>query len=324
MSRFKIIVFLMAVGFLAGIFSVAWYFYVNVISPEADVQTGITAMGKKGAPPPDPGIKRFERAMELVDANDLSGGRAALYDLLRTFPTSSRVPEAKRIIGEINMDGLFNADLNPQGKDYIVQPGDAPLSIAGRQQTTIECLMRANGLQSGLLQPGDHLFVFPLDFAIVVDVSSKTVTLMRNGYFFREYAALDIKLPSGTRLPFEAKVVDKPAWVGGRRAPPFSADFLTADKWLIAEKLKGDKTTFNIRGFPKARPVDPTATAAGPKSKGKGKSTRKGEALAGTAVDDDDVDVTSTVPLTGVFLPSEDIEELFTIIRTKTPLTVIQ
>src|SRR5688500_14696950 len=109
MSRLKIIVFLMAVGFLAGIFSIAYWFYVNVISPEADVQTGITKMSQKGAPPPDPGIKRFERAMELVEANDLSGGRAALYDLLRTFPTSSRVPEAKRIIGEINMDGLFNA-----------------------------------------------------------------------------------------------------------------------------------------------------------------------------------------------------------------------
>ncbi|WP_075087510.1 hypothetical protein [Verrucomicrobium spinosum] len=55
------------------------------------------------------------------------------------------------------------------------------------------------------LQPGDHLFVFPLDFEIVVDISSKTVQLWRGtrekGYFFKEYQALEVRLPPGMKHP---------------------------------------------------------------------------------------------------------------------------
>ena len=172
-------------------------------------------MKGKGAAPPDPGIKRFEKAVELIQDSDLNAGRSALYELVRTFPESSRVAESKRIIGEMNMDMLFDSELNPLKKDYIVQPGDSLNLIARKQQTTVECVMRANGLQSGTLQPGDHLFVFPLDFSLVVDVSGKTVTLLRNDRFFREYIALDVKL-TPPKAPYEAKVSDKPAWVNGQ------------------------------------------------------------------------------------------------------------
>lgn len=330
MSRFKIIVFLMAVGVLAAILSTAWWFYIHVISPDVDIQSELSAMHDKHAAPADPGIKRFEKAVELIQGSDLDAGRNALYELVRVFPESSRVAESKRIIGEINMDMLFNADLNPLRKDYIVQPGDSPNLIARKQQTTVECLMRANGLQTALLQPGDHLFVFPLEFKLLVTVGGRSVILMRTiqtasgpqERFFREYPALEVKLPV-PKASYEAKVSDKPAWVRGKRAGTLSAEFLTADKWITVEKK--DKSTFNIRALPKAKPVDSTAVTPTPgkgKAKAPVKKQQKGETLAGTTVDDDDVDVTATMPTTGIFLPTEDVEELFTIIRTGTPVTV--
>src|SRR3954467_2904139 len=116
MSRFKIIVFLMAVSVLAAIFATAYWFYARIIAPEAEVATELTAMKQKGAPPPDPGIKRFDNAIELIQNSDLNGGRTALYELLKTFPESSRVAESKRIIGEMNMDMLFDSELNPLKK----------------------------------------------------------------------------------------------------------------------------------------------------------------------------------------------------------------
>lgn len=318
MSRLKIIVFLMAVGVLAAILATAWWFYIRVIAPDADLQTEIIAMKGKGATPPDPGIKRFDKAVEHIQGSDIEAGRTALYELVRIFPESTRVTEAKRIIGEMNMDMLFSVDLNPLKKDYIVQPGDSLGLIARKQQTTIECLLRANGLQSGMLQPGDHLMVFPLDFELVVDVSAKTLTLLRNQRFFREYIALDVKLPASTKVPFETKVSDKAAWVKGKRVSTLSADFMSADKWIV-----GEKSNFNIRALPKAKPVEAAPVQAAP-TKGKSSKKARGEAMAGTSVEDDDVDVTAAMPVTGVFLPREDIEELFTIIRTQTPLKVVR
>lgn len=316
-SRFKIIVLLLALGILGSIVATAWWFYIRVIAPDADLQTEITAMhGQKGTPP-DPGIKRFDKALELVSASDLDNGRTALYDLVRTFPESTRVTEAKRIIGEINMDMLFSADINPLKKDYIVQPGDSLGLIARKNQTTIECIMRANGLQSGMLQPGDHLFVFPLDFEIVVDISARTLTLLRNQRFFREYPALDVKIPANVKIPFETKIGDKVAWVRGNRVSSTSAEFMNADKWLVENK------GFNIRALPKAKPITPKAVPVAASGKGKSGKAR-GAVLEGTTVDDDSVDASASLPATGVFLPREDIEELFTIIRTQTPFKVVR
>jgi hypothetical protein len=322
MSRFKIIVFLMAVSILAAILATAYYFYIHVIAPDAATETQITAMKGKGAAPPDPGIKRFEKAIEFIQDSDLNSGRSALYELVRTFPESSRVTESKRIIGEMNMDMLFDSELNPLKKDYIVQPGDSLNLIARKQQTTVECVMRANGLQSGMLQPGDHLFVFPLDFSLVISVSGKTVTLLRNDRFFREYVALDAKLPV-PKAPYEAKVSDKPAWVHGKRSNTLSSDFMSSDKWITIEKK--DKSSFNIRALPKAKPTD-IINPAPAKSKGKGsvKKPQKGETLAGTTVDDDEIDPTAGTPANGIFLPTEDVEELFTILRTGTPVKVLR
>jgi hypothetical protein len=326
MSRFKIIVFLMAVGVLAAILASAWWYYVHVFAPDAEVESGLNAMQQtKGKAPPDPGVKRFDKAVELIGSNDLENGRAALYELIRTFPESTRVAESKRIIGEMNMDMLFSPELNPLRKDYIVQPGDSLGLIARKQQTTIECILRANGMQSSVLQPLDHLNVFPLDFSIVVDISAKTVTLLRSDRFFREYVALDVKLPENTKAPFEAKIVDKPA-IGedGKRVGALSPEFMTADKSLSAEKSDKStyKTNFSIRSLPRAKPVSETASAPVKSKSTKGKT--KGGKPTGASADDDEVDAAVAIPVTGIFLPREDIEEIYTIIRTQTPVKVVR
>lgn len=320
MNRLKIIVFLIAVGILGSVVGTAWWFYSRVMGHDSKLHSQIQAMqGQKGSGLPDPGIRRFDKAVENIRANDIEGGRTALYELVRTFPSSGRVSEAKRIIGEMNMDMLLNPEVNPLKKDYIVQPGDSLLRIAGKNQTTIECLIRTNGLQSSLLQPGDHLAVFPLDFEIIVTISGKKLTLLRNDRFFKEYEALDVRLPPATRVPFETKVNEKAAWVGGRRVQSTSADFHNADKWISTEK-----GGFTIRPLPKAKPVLPKAVPVSTPAKGTKGQKNRGAVLAGTTVEDDEVDATAGVPETGAFLTNEDVEELFTIIRTKTSVKVVR
>src|SRR3954465_5148385 len=101
MSRFKIIVFLMAMGVLAAILATAYWFSSRVIAPDAAAASQVTKMHEKGAPPADPGIKRFDKAAELIQDGDLDGGRSAPYELVPRFPKTTRVSERHAITREI-------------------------------------------------------------------------------------------------------------------------------------------------------------------------------------------------------------------------------
>ena len=295
MSRFKILVFLLTLGIAGSIVATAYWYYMNVLGHDSELASEIKAIQSQKASLPDPGIRRFERAVELISQGEIVEGRNSLYDLLRTFPDSNRAPEAKRIIGEINMDMMFSIQTNPQKKKYTVQPGDSVGLIARKQDTTIECLMRANNLFNHRLHPGDHLYVIPLDFEVVLDLSSKSLTLLRNARFFKEYQAADVRLPYSVKAPGEFKIDGRAAWAGGKTVDVSNPQFVSSDKWLIS------KAGVNIRAVPQAKPV----TAAPPK-----------EGEAGSE--------TEPVVETGVFINREDIEELYTIIRSGTPFKIVR
>lgn len=298
MSRFKILVFILTIGIAGSVIAGAYWYYTRILGHDSTLESEIQALQHKKTAPPDPGIRRFERAIEIVKEGDLKEGRKALYELLHTFPNSTKADEAKRIIGEMNMDMMFSVNDNPQRKDYVVQPGDSLGLIARKQQTTIECIMRANNMLSPRLQPGDHLFVFPLDFSVQVNLADKTLTLLRGESFFKEYEVLDVRLPNNVRAPAELTLNDKAAWVGGKRVLSTDNQFVSADKWLM-----GNRPGVNIRSTPQAKPL-PQEPAA---DKKKDKNATNAPEIA-------------PAPETGVFLKREDIEELYTIIKTGTPL----
>ncbi len=317
MSRFKIVVFLLAVGIAGSIIATSYWYYTRVLKRDTTTQKEITQLQKQKANLPDPGVRRFEKAIEQLRSNDLEGGREALYELMKTFKESSVIPEARRIVGEMNMDMLFSREKNTAATEYKVQPRDGLAKIAGKHQTTIECILRANGMQTAVLQPGDKLLVFPVEFDIAIDVSAKTLWLMRKGVFFKEYQAIDIKLPPGMRVPADLKIAAKSAWLGGKQVNVLSPEFVEAEKSLNAE---ANRVNLPIRALPRAKPVAPAAAPVAPKAptgKGKGK---KGAANPAAADDDDPVEQV----VTGVFLAREDVEELYTIIRTQTPVKVVR
>lgn len=292
MSRFKIVLFLVVTSLAGACVAAAWWLYTHVIGEDAAVVKQINQIQVNKKTGPDPSLKRFEKAVETLHDN-AEQGRDALYELLRYFPDSPRAAEAKRIIGEMNLDALFSQSQNTTRKDYVVQPGDSLGRIAGKNATTVECLMRANSMMSSALQPGDHLTVFPLEFEIQVSVSAKTLTLLRNGRFFKEYPAAEVRLPGG----FKAGVAP-PSSTGGETAPPPTepakatppkivkgskkhhpaapslppGELTLNDKaawvegrrvspsdshFLAADKwLMGSRPGFNIRALPSAAPAD--------------------------------------------------------------------
>lgn len=337
MARFKILLFLVSLALLGAVMGGAWWFYTRVLNRDEVIKKEIKQISGDKRAPPDPGLRRFDMALEGILGGSLDEGRGQLYDMLRHFPDSKRAAEAKRIIGEMNMDYLFSQNENKARVDHVVQPGESLNLIARKNQTTVEAVMRANGMMSSSLQPGDHLFLFPIDFQIVVDVTKKTLTLLHNGSFFKEYVAEEIRLPSGIKLqPASVKpdvmmeVNDKAAWYLGKRVQSTDTRFMNADKWIMA-----GKSGFNIRALPRAKiesgstvivephGSNPTAkTSQKVKPPSHSSSTKhKGTVIA---EEEDVTDATSAVPENGVFLAREDVEELYTIIRTKTTVRVVK
>jgi len=219
-AQFKILIYLVVLGLTLGSMALAYYIYMKVLSPEERLREELSRIRRAELPKIDPGLKRFEAAAGLLKEGSFHEAREALFRMVQQFPESAAAPEAKRIIGEINMDELFSREPVPGKRDYIVQPGDSLALIATRQNTTMDLLIRLNGLMGATLHPGDHLTVLPVSFNLVVDASAKTVTLRRvageKEVFFKEYQATDLRLPAGMKLPAEMEIKGKSAMLDGR------------------------------------------------------------------------------------------------------------
>lgn len=308
-TQIKLLIFLITVGLVTGTLAMGYWVYMNILLKESQVESDIAAMKGKDRPRIDPGVRRFETAVELIRSGRTEEGRDALYKLRQQFPDSATCAEAMRIIGEINMDQMFSSANQAGRKDYIVQPGNTLLGIATKHDTTIDAIIRASGLMSFNLQPGDHLTLIPMDFHLGVSVSKKQVMLLRKvgdkEYLFKVYDAKDIRLPSGTRLPVQMELAGKNATFNGKTILPTDPHYTEAEKWL-----SGTKAGVVIRTSPaaKAVPVEaPQVVAA------------KGPSPGAVPVPPP-----SASAETGIFLPHEDIEELFALVRKGSKLSLVR
>jgi hypothetical protein len=312
-TQLKLLLFLIVLGITLGCMATAYYIYDKVLKPEKAIQAEMAGMKKVNMPRIDPGAKRFEVAVEQIKQGRIMEGREALYKMLQQFPDSATCSEAKRIIGEINLDELYSINQKAGKKDYIVQPGDSLALIASRQGTNMDMIVRLNGLMGTTLQPGDHLTLVPLDFSVIVNVSKKTVTLHRKigdkEYFFKEYGVIDLRLPPGMKVPFETEIRGKSAMAYGTSVLSTDPRYVDAEKWL-----PGIKAGVVLRTEPVTKAMPTTAQPLDAETK-----TKKATAAEPTLPD-----ITESVLETGVFLNRADLEELFALVRNGSKLSFIR
>lgn len=308
-TQLKLLVFLLAVGITAACAALAWWTFEKELKHEAEVSADLKKSRKNIVAAPDPGSRRFDAAVDAIRQGQIDEGRDALYKLLVQFPESPTCTEARRIIGEINLDAFFSPSQMAGKKDYIVQPGDSLALIASRNETSVDMISRMNGLVGNTLHPGDHLIVVPLNFDVVVDVSSKSVGLYRTvgttKYFFKEYLAFDVRLPPGMRLPVEMEIGVKQAVLDGKSVSPTDARYILAEKWV-----PGSKGGVAFRTVPIAKAVVVEEPKPAPKAR-----TTKGKGAV--ALPDQ-----PSAPESGVFLAPDDLEELFALVRKGSKLAI--
>ncbi len=173
----------------------ATFFLVERLREEsAAPQLGVVPEIPSGVALVKPGEIAFDRARELLATGQFKEAREKLEFLVGVYPSSSRASEARRILGELNLDDLLSTEVMEGKVMYKVKSGDNFTRIAQSHDTTLDCIMHMNGLQRmDKLFPGDELVLLPLNFNIKIDIPRKLLSLYREGRLLKSYELLHAK-----------------------------------------------------------------------------------------------------------------------------------
>ena len=219
----------------------AYFTYEMVIVPKKALEAEKSQ--PPPPPPPDPTVPEFEKAKAVRKTGKILDAREALTSFVERYPESSKIDEAKNLLGNINTDLFLSTRPAPEKEVYIVQRGDVINRVAGKLKVTPELLMRANSLEGTMLRIGQKLTVSPSDFSVVISRKKDKVTLLNKGRFFKQYAIRSWPpahakkpLPAGQKAPplpkQTGKVKDRIAWLDGQRVTLADKGFWTAKFWI--------------------------------------------------------------------------------------------
>ncbi len=209
------------------------------------VQPQIALKNEKAAPPtpvpPDPTLPEFNKCVAIRKAGKMIEARDAFYIFIEHYPQSTKLEDAKNILGEINTDIFLSTIPAPEKETYIVQKGDVISRVANKLKTTGELITRANNLQGPMLRIGQKLSVTPAEFTLIISRKTDKVTVLNKGKFFKQYAVLEwppmhAKKPAGTKAtPLEkkmGKVTEKISWLNGVRVTFMEKGYINSSHWI--------------------------------------------------------------------------------------------
>jgi LysM repeat protein len=183
-------------------------------------------------PTPDPGIAMFDQAKQQIASGDSGDAEKILQALVQSFPDSTRINDARRLLGDLNISAFFSPEPGPDKTEYVVARGDSIARIALKTKNPAELIFKANGLDSLTIQPGKRLIIPKGQFSLVINTKKGDVTLMNNGNFFRWYKPLELKLPAKVALG-QFKTREKIAWSDGIRVAFGEKKYLGSSRWIV-------------------------------------------------------------------------------------------
>ena len=197
-------------------------------------------------PPPDPTSPEFEKCVAVRKSGKLLPARDAFYGFIEQYPQSTRVGEAKDILGELNTQVYLSSIPAPDKQIYTVKPGETIDRVARHEKTTGELIIRANNLKAGpkgvILQIGQKLTIPNLDLSLLIDRKQDKVIILNRGRFFKWYpvvawpAPLNKKAATGKSAPpavkLAGKVTEKMAWYNKQRVMFTDKGYNEATHWI--------------------------------------------------------------------------------------------
>ena len=212
-----------------------WFGYQILIVPRQVPPQEL--VNGKPAPPPDPSLPEFEKAMAVKASRQPVAAREALERFIENYPFSTKLGEARKALGAVNSDIFFSAIPSPEKIRYQVRSGDALGKIERKFKITGELLMRCNNLDDPRrLRVGQVLMVSPAEFSALIDRKAHTVLLLNKGKFFKEYTAASWNAPAAKKgmekIAIPAKVNKKEAWYNGAPVTFPSKEYAESARWV--------------------------------------------------------------------------------------------
>lgn len=214
---------------------------VGVILPDPSSDLADELPEASNLPDVDPGERFFQRALEMIAMGKREQAKEKLLYILNFHPSSPSAGEARRILGEMNLDEILSTDSKEGKSIHKVVRGDSFFGIAGKNQTTLEAIIYFNRLTSlDALFPGDELVVMPLNFHLVIEPGRKMLSLWRGDKMLKEYPLVR----SETAPPaMTTQVEGKSGIANGKKVSATDPAFRNAQK-----SISLSKTPLQIRG----------------------------------------------------------------------------
>ena len=218
---------------LLAVAMVLW-FRKDVMQHDNKVAGEISDLRKAPVEKYDFGLDKFDQAVALLESGQNDDARRALLGMLRAHRDSARAYDAMRLLGQMNMDRLFDSTVASPGKKRVeVNRGDSINKLAADNQCTFQYIVRANNLaKPDAIQPHDQLWVCPLNFSVIVRAAEKRLIVMDGDLFFTVFPVMEIRKSPGAKLPMKGSVGQKFGVAGGKRLQPGDDDMVAAEKWI--------------------------------------------------------------------------------------------
>lgn len=226
-------------------------FRERVLVPAPATEDVAKMLEESEMPDLDPGERVFQRALEMVALGQREQAKEKLLYIFNFHPTSPSAGEARRILGEMNLDVLMSTE-SMEGKEvHKVAKGDSYIGIAAKHQTTVEAVMYFNGLTTlGNLFPGDELVVMPLNFRVTIEPHRRTLSLWQKDKLLKEYPLVRAEATGVAAMT--TKVEGKAGFSHGKKVNPTDVGYREAEKMITLAK-----TPLQIRGLGEAQGEEP-------------------------------------------------------------------
>jgi hypothetical protein len=209
----------------------ALFSYKIFIRPELVMRAERAASARPVATP-DISLPEFQSAEKLKNEGKLLETRAALTAFIQKYPSGLHVGDAQDLLGEVNVSILLSDYPAPEKEEYTVRSGDVLARVAGKFKTTPELIMRTNNLSGTMLRIGQKLLISHPEFSILIQRGAKLLYLLDRDHFFKRYHLLEEKLPANPPAKINTRVAEIIAWKNGQRVGLGSPRFLNSTRWI--------------------------------------------------------------------------------------------
>lgn len=183
-------------------------------------------------PTPDISLPDFRAAQKIKADGKLLEARAALTAFIQKYPSGLHVGEAQDLLGQVNISILLSDYPTPEKVEYTVRSGDVLARVASKMKSTPELIMRTNNLSGTMLRIGQKLLISRPEFSVLIQRNAKLLYLLDHERFFKRYHLLEEKLPAKPPAKINTRVAEIMAWKNGKRIGIGSRDFLNSTRWI--------------------------------------------------------------------------------------------